>query len=109
MLLMRAALRPISPVFGRQITQPVVVTKVVGVMSSDAFLGRFLFGQHLAGEQGEALTLAGQGAFCRGKPTRRDASGLKPFRDAASDFHGRWDDAPAAAVGWRTARTPRWA
>ncbi len=90
---------PFPPVLGGQVSQPLVVTKVVGVVSSDAFLGRFLLGQYLAGEQGEALTLAGQGAFCRGEPPWRDASGLKPFRDAASDFHGRWDDAPAAD-GW---------
>ncbi len=75
------------------------MTKVVGIDSPKAILGCFLLGQHLAGEQGEALTLAGQGAFCRGKPTRRDASGLNTFKDAASDFHGRWDGAPAAD-GW---------
>ena len=73
--------------------------EVVGVDSPKAVRGCFLLGQHLVHEQGEALTLAGQGAFCRGKPTRRDASGLNPFRDAASDLHGRWDDAPAAD-GW---------
>lgn len=82
--------------FGGQVAKRLVVTKVVGVDSPKAVRGCFLLGQHLAGEQGEALALASQGAFCRGKPTPRDASELKPFRDAASDFHGRWDDAPAA-------------
>lgn len=73
---------------GCQITQPLVVTKVVGVVSSDAFLGRFLFGQHLAGEQGEALTLAGQDAFRRGEPTRGDPSGLGPVKDGVTDYQG---------------------
>ena len=107
---------PFSPVPGGQVAKRLVVTKMVGVESPNVIRGCFLFGQHLAGEQGDALTLAGQGAFCRGKPTRRDASGLKTFKDAASDFQGalgyatdmayrRWD-VVRGVLGWGLA--PWW-
>jgi hypothetical protein len=51
--------------FGKRL----VVTKMVGVVSANPFLGCFLIGQHLAREQGEALTLAGQGAFGLARPS----------------------------------------
>ena len=81
---------------GGQVAKCLVVTQVVGVDSPNAFLGCFLLGQYLTGEQGETLSLAGQDALCRGQPTRRDASGLGPFKDAASDFHCHWGRAADA-------------
>ena len=64
-----------SPVPGGQVPKRLVVTKGVRVNSGQAFLGGFLLGQHLTGEQGQSLSLAGQSTLrCRQTP-RRDASG----------------------------------
>jgi hypothetical protein len=90
-------------VLGSQVANRLVVTKVVGVVPPNPIFGCFLIGQYLPGEQGQSLT--GQGTLCRYKPTRRDASGLYAFRDAASDFHGRWDGAWFQARGRRSAES----
>jgi hypothetical protein len=79
---------PFSPVLGGQVAKRLVVTKVVGVNAPNAILRCFLLGQHLPGEQGEALTLAGQDTFCRGEPTRGDPSELGPVKDGATDCQG---------------------
>jgi len=99
---------PFSPVFGCQITQPLVVTTVVGVVSSDAFLRGFLLGQHLPGEQGEALTFAGQDTFCRGEPTRGDASELGPFNAGVTGFQGALGYATDMAYRRRNAVRGPW-
>jgi hypothetical protein len=81
---------PFSPVLGGQVAKRLVVTKVVGINTPNPILRGFLVGQHLLGEQGEALTFAGQDTFCRGEPTRGDASGLGPFNDGVTDYQGHW-------------------
>ena len=70
--------------------------RYLGVDSVNAFLSGFLLGQDLTGEQGEAFTLTGQDAFCRSQPTRCHAPGLRPFKDAVSDFHCQWGRDPGA-------------